>query len=304
MAAIFGQNTEAQSKLAKADRLFFIENKGQWHSDVLYLCRMGGLDFWITKYGVNYTFYKIERNKAAKFNRSMLSEHKFDHDPENEILLGHRVLFELQNHNPKLSREGKKQLEGYYNYFIGNDPSKHATYVGLYKEAIVKNVYEGIDLRYYFDNGNLRYDFVVQPYADASQIKFKLRGQYSVYTKGERELCFTTRFGEVAMAELHTYQGSRTVPSKFVKNGDVWQIALGSYDRSKVLVIDPLIYSTYIGGSDIDRGYGIAVDGSGCAYVTGETMSINYNVTAGVFQTTNGGLYDVFVTKLNTSGSG
>ncbi|MCS7028566.1 MAG: hypothetical protein NZ519_07330, partial [Bacteroidia bacterium] len=44
LAAGFGQNTEAQSKLAKADRLFFIENKGQWHSDVLYLCRMGGLD--------------------------------------------------------------------------------------------------------------------------------------------------------------------------------------------------------------------------------------------------------------------
>ncbi|MCS7029666.1 MAG: SBBP repeat-containing protein [Bacteroidia bacterium] len=300
---VWAKDDKAQSALAKADRLFFIENKGQWHSDVLYLCRMGGLDAWITKYGVNYTFYKIERNKAAEFSRSMLPKHKFDHDPENEILLGHRVLFELQNYNPNPAREGKMQQEGYYNYFIGNDPSKHATYVGLYKEAIVKNVYEGIDLRYYFDNGNLRYDFVVQPYADASQIKFKLRGQYSVYTKGESQLCFTTRFGEVAMAELHTCQGSRTVPSKFVKNGDFWQIALGSYDRSKVLVIDPLIYSTYIGGSSNDRGLGIAVDGSGSAYVTGRTRSTDYDVTAGAFQTTNGGNWDVFVTKLNASGS-
>ncbi|MCS7029856.1 MAG: hypothetical protein NZ519_13955 [Bacteroidia bacterium] len=55
---------------------------------------------------------------------------------------------------------------------IGNDLSKHAAYVGLYKEAVIKNVYNGIDIRYYFDKSSLRYDFVVEPYADVSQIKF------------------------------------------------------------------------------------------------------------------------------------
>ena len=59
-----------------------------------------------------------------------------------------------------------------------------------------------------------------------------------------------------------------------------------------------LIYSTYIGGSGEDRGYGIAIDGSGNAYVTGETWSTDYDVTAGAYQTTNGGYSDVFVTKL------
>ncbi|MDW8347507.1 MAG: SBBP repeat-containing protein [Bacteroidia bacterium] len=302
---VFAQGSQdAQNKLAKIDRLFFIENKGQWHDDVLYLCRMGGLDAWITKYGVNYTFYKIERDKTAEFSRADMPKSKFDHDPENEILLGHRVLFELENHNPNPVREGKMQLEGYYNYFIGNDETKHATYVGLYKEAVVKNVYEGIDIRYYFDKGNLRYDFVVQPYADISQIKFKLRGQYSAYTKGESQLCFATRFGEIAMADLYTYQGSHTIQSKFIKNNDFWQISLDIYDRSKALVIDPLIYSTYIGGSNSDLGECIAVDGSGSAYVTGRTTSTNYDITAGAFQTTNAGSWDVFVTKLNASGSG
>jgi len=56
---------------------------------------------------------------------------------------------------------------------------------------------------------------------------------------------------------------------------------------------------TYIGGSGDDEGYGIAVDGSGNAYVMGYTTSTNYDVTAGAFQTTNGGYSDVFVTKLN-----
>jgi hypothetical protein len=64
-----------------------------------------------------------------------------------------------------------------------------------------------------------------------------------------------------------------------------------------------LVYSTYIGGSGDDVGYAIAVDGSGYAYVTGDTSSTDYDVTPGAFQTTNGGNTDVFVTKLNATGT-
>ncbi|MDW8057838.1 MAG: SBBP repeat-containing protein [Bacteroidia bacterium] len=77
-----------------------------------------------------------------------------------------------------------------------------------------------------------------------------------------------------------------------------------SYDRSQLLVIDPLVYSTYIGGSDHDRAYAIAVDGGGYAYVAGATLGPHYNVTAGAFQTTFAGSWDAFVTKLNASGGG
>ncbi|MFN7013515.1 MAG: hypothetical protein ACK4ON_04490, partial [Bacteroidia bacterium] len=82
--------------LNHADRKFFIENRGQWHSDVLYLCRMGGLDAWITKYGVNYTFYKVEKTQNAKKEKP---HGKFDHQDMENTILGHRVLYELQNHN-------------------------------------------------------------------------------------------------------------------------------------------------------------------------------------------------------------
>jgi hypothetical protein len=64
-----------------------------------------------------------------------------------------------------------------------------------------------------------------------------------------------------------------------------------------------LVYSTYIGGSDWDEGRAIAVDGSGNAYVTGWTLSTDYDVTPGAFQTTRGGYRDVFVTKLNATGT-
>jgi hypothetical protein len=293
----------AEQALQKADKQFFIENKGQWHSDVLYLTRMGGLDVWITKYGVNYTFYKMEKNPNAK-----QAEHlpgKFDHEMEDATLLGHRVLMKLQDHRANPLPQGKQKQEGYYNYLIGNDPSKHASNVGLYKEAVVKNVYTGIDLRYYFDKGYLRYDFIVQPGADPSQISFSLEGEDKEYLKNGA-LCYTTRFGEVQMQDLYVYQQSdkKNVQSKFAKENGVWQFQLSGYDKTQPLIIDPLIYSTYIGGSDDDYGYAIAIDASGNAFITGYTTSTDYDTTGGAFQTTTGDGLDVFVTKLNSTGSG
>jgi hypothetical protein len=298
-------SAEQQKQFEKvSSNLVFIENKGQWHSDVLFLCRMGGLDAWITKYGVNYTFYKLEEVPSANKNERLLPD-KFEHKDYN--MIGHRVLMKLQNYNPNPTREGKEKQEGYYNYFIGNDPSKHASYVGLYKEVLVKDVYKGIDIRYYFDKGGLRYDYVVHPGADPSQIVFTLEGSDKTYVNEKGNLVFTTRFGEVAMAELKAYQerNKKVIKSEFIKKGDKWCIALASYDKTQALIIDPLVYSTYIGGSGGDVGIGIAIDASGNAYVTGNTTSTNYAVTAGAFQTTyGGGIWDVFVTKLNASGSG
>jgi hypothetical protein len=293
-----------QKEFEKAkSNLVFIENKGQWHSDVLYLCRMGGMDARITKYGVNYTFYKLEEIPSANKNERSLPD-KFEHKDYN--MIGHRVLMKLQNYNPNPAREGKEKQEGYYNYFIGNDPIKHASYVGLYKEAVVKDVYKGIDIRYYFDKGGLRYDYVVHPGADPTQIVFTLEGSDKTYVNEKGNLVFTTRFGEVAMAELKTYQekDKKVIKSEFIKRGDKWGIALANYDKTQTLIIDPLVYSTYIGESGGDVGIGIAIDASGNAYVTGYTSSTNYDVTPGAFQTTNGGSTDVSVTKLNASGSG
>ena len=67
-----------------------------------------------------------------------------------------------------------------------------------------------------------------------------------------------------------------------------------------------LVYSTYLGGNSNDYGRGIAVDGSGNAYVTGYTYSTNFPTTAGAFQTSHasdGGDADAFVTKLNAGGA-
>ena len=64
-----------------------------------------------------------------------------------------------------------------------------------------------------------------------------------------------------------------------------------------------LVYSTFLGGFDLDDALAIAIDGSGNAYIGGETGSSNFPVTAGAFDTTLNGAFDAFVTKLNATGS-
>lgn len=283
----------------KIQNLYFIENKGQWHDDVLFLCRMGGLDAWITKYGVNYNFYKVER----KDNHSFVCE-KQNTSVDDKTILGHRVLFELQGGNLNPIPEGRHKQEGYHNYFIGNNPSKHATHVGLYKEVWVKNVYDGIDMRYYFDEGFLRFDFVIHPGADPSNISFKLNGAEKTYLKGEKKLAFTTCLGEVLLTDLRTFQEGKEVESRFIKNQNVWKVLLGKYNLNKPLIIDPLIYSTYIGGTNSDVARSIKVDATGNAYISGYSSFGGYDITSGVYQPNyKGGNTDGFVTKLNNNGS-
>jgi hypothetical protein len=126
-------------------------------------------------------------------------------------------------------------LEGYYNYLIGNDPTRHATYVRRYQEAWVKGVYAGIDMRYYLDGGRLRYDWVVEPGGDPSQIVFELEGSEKTYIDSEGRLVFTTRFGEVKLAELRVYQGDREIGGRFVERPGGWGIEVGSYDPTQLL---------------------------------------------------------------------
>ncbi len=82
----------------------------------------------------------------------------------------------------------------------------------------------------------------------------------------------------------------------------------GGWDDPFVAKLNPsgtgLAYSTYLGGSNNDRGSGIAIDGSGHAYIVGTTWSFDFPVTPGAYQTVyGGGEYDAYVAKLAPDGS-
>ena len=129
-------------------------------------------------------------------------------------------------------------------------------------------------------------------------------------------------YGDGGVASLLTTSGNAyatgtAVSTNFPVTPGAFQTTCGNPNGCQnafVTEINPagtaLVYSTYLGGSYVDSGYGIAVDSSGNAYITGIATSTNFPVTPGAFQMvyescdpyeTNCG--NAFVTKLNPTGS-
>ncbi len=218
--------------------------------------------------------------------------------------LGDRAVLrmKLTGANPGAKVEGLERQQGNSNYFIGNDPSQWRTDVPNYGKVRVADVYPGIDLIYYGNQHELEYDWIVKPGGDPSRIRFKIEGAVP-RVDAAGDLVLKTSAGEVRQRKPAVYQGERRIKGGFVVRGRPVSFEVAAYDRSRPLVIDPvLVYSTYLGGSSDDSGSGIAVDGSGNAYVTGHTFSANFP-TANALQPANGGSADVFVTKISADGS-
>ena len=227
--------------------------------------------------------------------------------------------------NAKARVVGAGELPGKSNYLIGNDPKKWRTNISTYAKVRVEDVYPGVDLVYYGNGGQLEYDFVVRPGADPKVIKLALGSRpagsnRSLPTRidGNGDLLVTVDGGDVRFHKPVIYQramqSGRPVPERTLIAGGYRineqkevAFAIGDYDRTKPLVIDPaLVYSTYLGGSQQEQSYGIAVDGSGNAYVTGYTISKDFPAS-NAFQPTNHSAFlygaNAFVSKFSADGS-
>ncbi|MCS7188461.1 MAG: SBBP repeat-containing protein [Bacteroidia bacterium] len=280
---------------------YFIENKGQWPAEVLYLCRLGRADIWITCYGLNIAFYQVYEKKEDTQEAMLWADNPKAPLREGEII-GQRILLKYQNKNEYFTAEGVGKLPGYYNYLIGSDPRSHITGVGLYNEVWLRGIYPGIDIRYYFDEGHFRYDWVVEPYADVSRIRFSIEGAESIYQSDANEITFYTRFGAVHLADMLAYQAGNIVPSRFVRRNENWELAVGPYYAASPLVIDPVMYSNLLAGGGWEEAQAIAVDKNGSTYVVGWTLSPDYDISSGAFQASLNGKIDAFITKTNASG--
>ncbi len=204
---------------------------------------------------------------------------------------------------------GVKRLSWNNNYFYGNDSSKWCTDVPNYQDIIYKNLYENIDLRYYSNDKGLKYDFVVHPGGEPNDIRLKYQGAQDLFIESSGSINICTEFGAITDTKLYIYQpiqNSKTqINGRFMMANPLtygFQI-IGKYDQTQDLVIDPLIYSTFIEGSRSDHGYGIEIDSSGNAYVTVHSPSSDFPNTTGAFDNTHNGFGDILVLKLNPTGS-
>jgi fibronectin type 3 domain-containing protein/DNA-binding transcriptional ArsR family regulator len=185
---------------------------------------------------------------------------------------------------------GERSLGGVKNFIKGSDPEGWISNVSSYYEVVYADVWDGIDLKFYINEGMLKYDMIVHVGADPSIISFDYTGVNELSIEpGTGDLVIQTTFGTFKEGSPLSYQetgsGKDVVDSAYrVIHKTVVGVAIGEYDESLPLVIDPgLEFGTYFGGSSRDWLRGGMIDDYGNIIIAGNTPSDDLPTTAGAF---------------------
>ncbi|MBI2270668.1 MAG: SBBP repeat-containing protein [Bacteroidetes bacterium] len=347
------RNLEPETRnLLNGSGLCFTPNKGQIADmegklcpDVLYKGETAGADIYLRKTGISYVYsnmgevmHNIDEQVEDLIKAGTITEMD-EHKKKKELLQKenfkvHRVDmdFEGSTTNPKLINE--EEVDGYQNFYYAYCP-QGITHVKQYNKITYKNIYNGIDMAYYGDKTNgIKYDLIVKPHADPSQIKLHWKGAESIYLNREGDLVIKTSVNEFTESIPKVYQvingkvvdvkaeyklyemldvreKNNTTNNSHISclKSHIYEVTfeLGTWNQEHPLVIDP--WATYYGGNNFDLSSGIDTDNSGNVIITGMTRGGTFPAkNAGGLNITwqssyKGGLFDAFVVKLGPNGN-
>lgn len=292
---------------AHAGTIGFSENKGQvagadgqTAGNVLYRANLQNAPgVFVTDKGLTYLFLEEKKETSLDPNaepvRCDRNWSRVDMVLENASITKGNAVVEMEE-------------PGYSNYYLPQCP-QGVLYVKSYHILTFKNVYPGIDWSLKINEHNkMEYDFIVHPGADPSLIKISYKGADQMKLSDEAgKLRLISSCGDFFEGELYSYQkeNNSKVNSQFRRKGNSITFALGVYDKSKTLVIDPpLNWSATQAGSGSEYAYAIALakDGTNQTCVAGTTDSPDFP-TLNAYQGVFGGNEDIFVQRLSTTGA-
>lgn len=312
--------SETNETPAENLKVSFEENRGQFDRRVRFAARTAGANIFLTATEVVYVL-PLEESRKNETEKTRDCENEFTVEniiapPCRRVSASEAFALRMRivGANPDSGFAGEQPREQLTNYFKGGE-SNWKTGIPNFGSVRFADVYEGISMVWYGkENGATRYDFVVGPEADAEQIALEFDGADRIETSPEGHLLIYTAAGIIKQEKPFTYQETnglrQEIESGFAVEGNRVRFTLGEYDRSKRLVIDPtvtlnnLAFSTFLGSFQDDIANDIAVDAAGNTYITGRTASSAFPTTTGVFDTSANGGDDVFVTKINATGTG
>ncbi len=292
----------------------FIENKGQWDKKVLYMADVPAGAIYIHNDGI--TIVQHDTKDWAQIYESVHGHGVGDNNPkarrtQDSITLkshAYKINFLNAATNPKIVAD--KAVVTYNNYFIGNDPSKWVTGAKMYLGITVQDIYPDIDLRYYSQNGQVKYDLIVKPGADLSKVALKYDGIKDLQVKG-KELHIPTSVGTLKELQPYTYQytetGKKEIGNRYVVKNNIVRFDVKKYDRNTTLVIDPtLIFCSFSGSTVENWGFTATYGADGSMYGGGIVFGSGFPTSPGAFSGSFAGPdkgFDIGVIKLTPDGS-
>jgi hypothetical protein len=246
--------------------LMFEPNVGQSDSSVKFLAHGTGYGLFLGPDGAVLSLRAASKSTSRKSATKSGRRQEF-------------VGMRLAGANRNAAITGTSLLPGKSNYFLGNNPAKWHRNVPHFAGVKYENIYPGINLVFYGNQGRLEYDFQVAPGADPARAELEFSGLKQLELS-QGAVILKAANGSLRLEAPQVYQqieGRRqAVAGRFVlRAANRVGFEVGPYDHTRELVIDPtLSYSTYFGGSGDDTSPSIAVDGSGNIYLAGTTDSL------------------------------
>jgi hypothetical protein len=215
---------------------------------------------------------------------------------------GARMRVDFENPNSSVVIEGDGQLPGVVNFLLGDDPHQWRVGVPVYAGIVYRDLYPGIDVRYFTKDGALKAEYLVSPGANYRRIRLRYSGaQPAIDRTGN--LVARSGQGELRESNPLTFgRNRRLLISRYSHiGGGAIGIEIEGAPAGDPIVIDPVItFSSYIGGAAFDGLTSVAVDGSGNIYAAGWTESSGFPVS-NALQPGFGGSVDAVVLKVNSA---
>lgn len=306
----------------EAQYLQFVENKGQWDNSIKFKSDFKGGALYLKPSGYKVALHsKEDMKRLADYFGGHLDSTQIKGKLKalrNLVLHSHAYEISFLDADSNAVAVPDKPLSIVNNYFIGSDSSKWKTGCKVYNGITYKNVYKNIDVRYYSDNGNLKYDIIVNPGADIGKLALRFNGLDGLLLNKYGNLTMKTSVGEVYQTIPSSYQLGKAVrtavKAAFKLEGNIVRFKLDKYDRSQTLIIDPTeIFSTFTGSLSDNWGYTATYDNEGNFYAGGIVFADGFDPrhVGGYDQTFNGGdasegragAYDISLIKFNPTGS-
>lgn len=221
-----------------------------------------------------------------------------------------QIRMQFAGSNPEVRPETGDPLPAKTNYFVGKRDAWR-TDIPHFNDVRYRGIYRGIDAVFYSSGKHLEYDFIVAPGADPAAIRLRFLGARPRIDSDGNLVLRAGRREDIKHLAPVVYQkisGRRIdVQAKYSINrkGEV-SFLLGPYDRTRELVIDPVLtYANYLGGGVVDQVNASAVDSQGRLWLAGATYSqVDLPLGSQPPQETNAGDSDAFLAAIGTTPGG
>ncbi len=287
----------------------FLENNGQKNDETFYYTESSqmGVGFGLSE--IRFSIINQDENHPKHI------DDPFEVEEIGENLTYTTIALEFSNSNTVVPI-AEEPTGTSSNYIIGSDKAQWVVSSQYYTKIIYYNIYDNIDLVYLLKDGQLKYEFFVHPGGIIDEIKLNWKGPVKLdqTNDGIKVIVengnINNEFSFLDTSPINYQSEERDLPvegSFEILGEKSYGFSIPKYDPARLLIIDPTLrYSTYVSGSNGDSGSAIAIDGSGNAYVTGETKSIDFPTVSAYDATGDGNTAytDVFVFKLNSTGNG